>query len=166
MTGVANIIAVARREYTSGSSTRSFLFGTLSSPQRRRDRVRSDRRVPSTERTSRRSPCTSTATDLPSDPVTTVSVPPQWPADPNATTTAAKPDYVVTAVPDLAAARRAVIAGQYTAVLEIDRTRDGDLAFTLYTNDNATGRTAALIHQASTSIAVGDRLARLGVVRD
>jgi ABC-2 type transport system permease protein len=35
--------------------------------------------------------------------------------------------------------------------------------FTLYTNDNATGRTAGLVRQASTAIAVSDRLARVGV---
>ena len=40
---------------------------------------------------------------------------------------------------------------------------DGELAFTLYTNSNATGRTAQLVQQAVASITVSDRLARLGV---
>ena len=44
-----------------------------------------------------------------------------------------------------------------------DARLDGDLDFTLYTNDNATGRTAGLVRRASTAIAIGDRLARLGV---
>ena len=47
--------------------------------------------------------------------------------------------------------------------LDIGRAASGDLAFVLYTNDNATGRTAGLIRQASTAIAIADRLARLGV---
>ena len=83
--------------------------------------------------------------------------------DTGVTTPDAKQEFVITAVPDLAAARQAVGAGTFAAVLEIGRTLGGDLAFTLYTNDPATGRTAALIHQASTTIAVSDRLARLGI---
>lgn len=165
MTGLANIYAVARREYTTRIHTRSFLFGTLILLLSVIAIAFAPIIVEAIDQSNQQKVAVHvTATDLQSDPVTTVSVLVNGAAGPNATTTAAKPDYVVTAVPDLAAARRAVIAGEYTAVLEIDRTSNGELAFTLYTNDNATGRTASLIHQASTSIAVGDRLARLGVV--
>ncbi len=165
MTGLANIYAVARREYTTRIHTRSFLFGTLILLVSVIAIAFAPIIVEAIDQTSQQKVAVHvTATDLQSDPVTTVSVLINGSADPNATTSDAKPDYVVTAVPDLAAARRAVIAGEYTAVLEIDRASNGDLAFTLYTNDNSTGRTAALLHQASTSIAVSDRLARLGVV--
>jgi len=49
------------------------------------------------------------------------------------------------------------------AVLAIERRSAGDLAFTLYTNESSTGRVAQVIQQASTTIAIGDRLARLGI---
>ncbi len=54
-------------------------------------------------------------------------------------------------------------AGRTHAVLAIERASDGELTFTLYTNDAATGRTAQLIQQAANSVAVADRLDRLGV---
>ena len=50
-----------------------------------------------------------------------------------------------------------------SAVVEIGRAASGELVFTLYTNDNANGRTAVLIGQAANSIALGDRLTQLGV---
>ena len=54
------------------------------------------------------------------------------------------------------------MAGEYAAVLAIERATDGELEFTLYTDGNATGRTAGLVRQASTAVAIADRLARLG----
>ena len=165
MTGLANIFAVARREYTTRIRTRSFLFGTLVLLLSVIAIAFAPIIVEAIDQTSQQKIAVHVAaTELKSEPVTTLSTLINASANPSATTTDAKPAYLVSAVPDLAAARRSVVAGEYAAVLEIDRTSGGDLAFTLYTNDNATGRTAALIHQASTSIAVGDRLARLGVV--
>jgi ABC-2 type transport system permease protein len=164
MTGLANIFAVARREYTIRIRTRSFLFGTLILLLGVIAIAFAPIIVKAIDQTSAQKIAVHvSATDLKSDPVATVSVLINASANTSVTTTDVKPDFVVSAVPDLAAARRAVIAGEYAAVLEIDRTGRGDLAFTLYTDDNATGRTAALIRQASTSIAVGDRLVRIGV---
>ena len=54
-------------------------------------------------------------------------------------------------------------AGRTNAVLAIERGSDGELTFTLYTNDAATGRTAQLIQQAANAVSVADRLDRLGV---
>ncbi len=71
--------------------------------------------------------------------------------------------FIVTTTTDLAAARAEVTAGKATAVLAIERGSDGQLAFTLYTNDTASGRTSGLIQQASNAVAVSDRLDRLGV---
>ena len=71
--------------------------------------------------------------------------------------------FTVTTTTDLAAARADVTAGRTNAVLAIERGTDGQLAFTLYTNDSATGRTAGLVQQAANAVAVADRLDRLGV---
>jgi ABC-2 type transport system permease protein len=70
---------------------------------------------------------------------------------------------VITTATDLAAARADVTEGVTDAVLAIEREADGELAFTLYTNDPATGRTAQVIQQAANSVAVADRLSRVGV---
>jgi ABC-2 type transport system permease protein len=75
----------------------------------------------------------------------------------------AAPDFVVTVATDLDGARRDVVAGRSDAVLGISRAAGGDLAFTLYTNEAATGRTAGLISQAASSLAIADRLDRLGI---
>jgi ABC-2 type transport system permease protein len=164
MTGLANVYAVARREYTIRIRTRSFLFGTLVLLIGVLAIAFAPIIVKAIDQSSQQKIAVHVAaTDLKTDPVTTLSILVNASTNTGATPTNAKPEFVVTAVPDLAAARRAVIAGAYAAVLEIDRASSGDLAFTLYTNENATGRTAGLIRQASTSIAVSDRLGRLGI---
>ena len=163
MTNIANVAAVARREYTTRVRTRSFIFGTVLLVVAvvaiallpvivgfvdRNDTIRAAVHV--------------SATDLASDPAPTLSA--LLNARPGGTSTAARPpDVVVTAVPDLAAARKAVIDGTYSGVLEIARGADGDLVFTLYTNGGANSREGAIVRQAATSIAVADRLARAGI---
>ncbi|MEI7745609.1 MAG: ABC transporter permease [Chloroflexota bacterium] len=72
-------------------------------------------------------------------------------------------DAVVTPVADVETGRAAVIAGEYGALLAIARSAAGDLAFTLYSSDAGTGRTAALLRQATAALAVADRLGRLGI---
>ena len=164
MTDVANVLAVARREYAIRVRTRSFLFGTLVLLLS----VAAIAFAPIVVRaidqsTQQRIAVHIAVTDLKTDPVADLAAIVNAPTDTGATATDARPDYVLSAAPDLAAARRAVISGDYAAVLEIARASSGELAFTLYTNDSATGRTAGLIGQASTSIAVSDRLGRLGI---
>ncbi len=164
MSAISNIGAVARREYTVRIRTRSFLVGTvilllsvlviafLPVIIREID-----------QGTQTRIAVHVAASDVPGDPATTLG------ALLNASTSTGSsgadqaPDFVVVSVPDLAAARQAAVKGDYAAVVEIDRSATGDLDFTLYTNDNAGGRTAGLIRQASTTIAIGDRLSRLGI---
>jgi ABC-2 type transport system permease protein len=164
MTGLANVVAVARREYTIRVRTRSFLFGTLVLLLGVVAIAFAPIIVKAIDQSSQQKIAVLvTASDLKVDPVATLSVLVNASTDTGATTTDRKPEFVVSRVADLAAARRAVIAGDYSAVLEIDRANSRDLAFTLFTNDSATGRTAVLIRQASTSIAVGDRLGRLGI---
>jgi ABC-2 type transport system permease protein len=83
------------------------------------------------------------------------------PATPGAPAT--RPDFIVTVVDDIDAGRAAVVAGEHDALLVAGRAATGDLAFTLYTDDNRTGRTAELARQVTNAIAVADRLERLGI---
>jgi ABC-2 type transport system permease protein len=84
----------------------------------------------------------------------------------NAPATQATPvppaDFTVRPYADLGAARQAVMDGRIAAALAIRRAADGELAFTLYSDDTTatTQRTALL---ATTSIAIADRLDRLGI---
>jgi ABC-2 type transport system permease protein len=77
--------------------------------------------------------------------------------------TATKPAYAVSLVTDLDAARRQVVDGKLSAVLSLTRTATGDLSFDLYTAKSAFERTPGLLRQGATSIAVQDRLDRLGI---
>ncbi len=164
MSTIANTYAVARREFVSRARTRTFVFGTALlvigvvaiafAPVIVRYVDRGD---------TQRVAVWTGATGVGVDPVSTISALLNAPSGSASTTPGAKPDYEVSAVPDLAAARAAVTAGGYTAVLAVERGGSGDLEFTLYTNDSSTGRVAQVIRQASTTVAIGDRLARLGV---
>jgi ABC-2 type transport system permease protein len=160
MSDLGNVMAVVRREYLVRVRTRSFVLGTVllvvaviavallpvligyldrSEPQRIGVFV--------------------DAPDLAGDPVAALEVlldPPQ--ADPTAPT---RPDaYAITRVSDLAAARAAVVNGDLTAVLAVGRAPDLELTFTLYTEES---RARQVGQFATSSLAVADRLARLGV---
>ena len=159
----SNIAAVARREYTVRLGTRSFVFGTLLLvigvvviallPV-------IVRYIDQTDATN--VAVVTTADDLAADPVATLTAVLNTP--PTAGTEAsAKPDFIVTAIDDVTAGRADVVGGRYAALLEIAREPGGELEFTLYTNDSATGRAAALGRQAANAIALADRLDRLGV---
>ena len=71
--------------------------------------------------------------------------------------------FVVMEVADLDAGRTGVSDGEYSAVLAVERGPTGDLEFTIYTNESATGRTVQLVRQASNAVVIADRLERLGV---
>jgi ABC-2 type transport system permease protein len=160
----ANVLAVARREFTVRVRTRSFLIGTLALVLgvvliafvpvilRYVDRTSSQHVAVWTEPSILRADPTATIGAVLNAPTGSQPVDPSAPAD-----------FVVTSVPDLDAARAAVTKGTYAAALAVRRTATGDLAFTLYTNDSATGRLARLVQAGTMSLAVGDRLDRLGV---
>jgi ABC-2 type transport system permease protein len=76
------------------------------------------------------------------------------------------PDFIVTPVEDASVARQQVLDGQQAALLVVERRADGELGFVLYTEENAGGRTATMVHQAATGIAVADRLERSGVAAE
>ncbi|HEU5203616.1 MAG TPA: ABC transporter permease [Candidatus Limnocylindrales bacterium] len=162
MTSIANIATVARREFEVRARTRSFLLGTLLLVIG----VLAIALLPVIVRVIDRQDATKvavvvTAEDLTSDPVATLT---QLLNTPTGTTPdpQAAPDYTVTRLEDVDAGRRQVIDGRYAALFAIDRAADGELSFTLYSNDT-TGRSATLAWQAANSIAVADRLDRLGI---
>src|SRR5512146_2484010 len=163
MSNLANIFNVARREFAVRVRTRSFVLGTVLLvlgvsviaflPVIIKYLDRSD-----TEKVA----VYVAAPDLPTDPVPTLTALLNLPATEPADSTA-KPDFTVSTVTDLAAARDATERGEFGAVLSIERPAGGELHFTLFTNQNSTGSTASLVRQASNAIAISDRLARLGV---
>jgi len=158
----SNILAIARREFEVRVRTRSFMFSTVLLvigvvviallPVIVQQIDRSDSTevavVAPDESLGRRASLTITSL-LNSSVV----------ASPDQDT----PDFVVTVVDDLAAARAGAVDGTYGAVLGMERAVDGELEFTLYTNEPATGRTAGLLQQGANAVAIGDRLDRLGV---
>jgi ABC-2 type transport system permease protein len=158
----ANIVAVARREFTVRVRTRSFLWGTVLlvvgvvaialAPVIIQALERSDSTkvavVAPTEALGQRASMTITS-------LLNTSVVGSGDED--------APDFVVTLVDDLDAAREGVRDGTYSTVLGIERMASGELEFTLYTDEPATGRTAGLIQQGANAIAIGDRLDEAGV---
>jgi len=163
MSTLTNSIAIARREYVVRARTRSFVIGTallvfgvavigfLPVIVSYFDRAESERIAVYVG-----------PTDLTSDPVTTLSVALNPPAK-GQTATADPLDFTVSKVDDLAAGRQDVVAGEYSALLGIERAAGGQLRFTLFTDDMATGRTAQMVRQAATQVAGNDRLDQLGI---
>jgi ABC-2 type transport system permease protein len=165
MNGLSNVVAIARREFTIRLRTRSFLFGTLALLLGVLAIAFAPIIIKAIDRSTDTKISVHVTADaaLSADPIPTLTALLNASTETGAATSSAKPEYIVQAVPDLGAARQAVMDGAVTAVLDIDRSSSGDLAFTVYTNEPATARTAAILRQASTSIAVSDRLTRLGI---
>jgi ABC-2 type transport system permease protein len=162
MNTITNVATVARREFEVRMRTRSFLIGTLLLVIG----VVAIALLPVIVRYIDRQDATRVAVvvaadDMTMDPVATLTrllnAPTTGDVDPQA-----EPDYVVTLVDDVDAGRSNVVNGRYAALFAIDRAADGELSFTLYSNDT-TGRAAGLAWQAANTIAVADRLDRLGV---
>ena len=164
MSNVANIVNVARREFGVRVRARSFVFGTvllilgvtiiafLPVIIRYVDRNLSEKVAVYVD-----------APDLTSDPVVMLTTLLNSAPGSDQASDDNPPDFTVSKVTDLAAARDAATKNEYAAVLAIERAPGGDLQFTLYSNQNATGSTSSMIRQASNTIAFSDRLARLGV---
>jgi ABC-2 type transport system permease protein len=162
VSGISNVVAIARREFLVRVRTRTFALGTAilviavigvamlpvitryfdqSSPQAIGVWVGTD--------------------DIASDPVADLQRLLNASAAQAAPGTAAA-DFTVTRYPDLAAARQGVMDGDLVGAVAIQRSAGGDLAFTLYT-DESTSATERMAVLATTSISVADRLDRLGV---
>jgi len=162
MTSVPNLVLVARREYLVRVRTRSFALGTAFLVAA----VIAVALLPVITRYVDRNVTQEVAVwvgahDVAGDPVSSLD------HLLNASTGQATTDpqthaFAVSQATDLATARQAVTDGKLAAVVDIERGSDGELAFTLYSAEPSatTTRTALL---ATTSLAIADRLARLGV---
>ena len=157
---VRNIVAVARREFSVRAHTRSFLFGTILLAVAGAALALAPIGIRWLEGSgAEKIGVVNQATDpdLTFDPVTRLSI------QLNVSATGGEADFEVVAVPDEAAARAAVENGDLSAALVIERDPGPDLSFIVISNDPAGRRTPELLRQASYSLAVADRLDRLGV---
>lgn len=164
MSARSNIASIARREYTVRVRTRSFVLGTalliagVLAIAFLPVIIRSFDRVDSTDLA-----VVADEPELAATAVATLAVLLNAPTGAGTADPSAPPDFALSVAQDVAAARSAVTAGTYDAAIAIERRPDGELSFVLYSDDPATGRTAALVRQAATGLAVADRLDRMGV---
>lgn len=164
MSNVANIIAIARREFTVRIRTRSYQLGSVVLVIG----VLAFAFLPVIGRLfeggeTKPIALYVTATNLPSDPATTLTeiLNASTQATPGGATS-----YVITVVDDLSSARTGVAAGDYSGALAIGRSAESELTFDYFAKDTSSVKsnlTAALVKQAAQSLAVADRLARLGI---
>jgi ABC-2 type transport system permease protein len=164
MRDLPNILAVARREFLTRARTRTFVFGTLILVIG----VVAIAFVPVIvsyfeSQDESKIAVWSTEAELSSDPVATLDALLNAPTGSQVPGDSAGQGFTVTGVTDLDEARTGADKGDPTAVLAIERSPDDELTFTLYTNGSAVGRVAQLVRQASTAIAIADRLDRLGI---
>ncbi len=157
---VRNVIAVARREFFVRARTRSFLFGTLLLAVAGAALALAPIGIRWLEGESAdKIGVVDNATDpaLSFDPVTRLSL------QLNASATEGGTDFEVVASPSEAAARAAVDKGDLSAAIVIARDPGPDLSFIVVSKDPAGTRKPELLRQACYSLAVADRLDRLGV---
>lgn len=162
MSTLGNIGAVARREYSVRVQTRSFIFATILLVIG----VAVIAYLPVIIRAIEGSGTTKVAVVAPSEALgerASMTITSLLNSSVVGSTDTDTPDFVVTVVDDIDTARAEVLKGSYSAALGMERSAAGDLEFTLYTNDSATGKTAGLLQQGANAIAIGDRLERFGV---
>ncbi len=155
-----NVLAVARREFFVRAHTRSFLLGTILLAVAGAAMALAPvviRWVEGEVTTKVGVVDLATNPSLTFDPVTRLSI------QLNANSTTGTQDFTVVAIPDEAAARAAVEKGGISAALVIERKPGPDLSFVVVSKEPAGRRTPELLRQASYSLAVADRLDRLGV---
>ena len=162
MTSLPNIQAIARREFLIRARTRTFVLGTAILVIAVVVVAMLPVIIRYVDRTSAEQIGVWVGVDdIASDPVADLQRLLNASAgEPSSGGTAA--GFSVSGYPDLAAARQAVLDGDISAALAIERSPDDELAFTLYTDDATpvVQRTALF---ATTSLAIADRLDRLGV---
>ena len=163
-----NIVAVARREFVTRTATRTFLISTLFLVVAAVLIGLAPVVIGFIDRNSTtRVGVHVGATDMSGDPVVLLDTLLNASSGSAGTGTLGSAPkskaYTVTLASDLPAALRQAEDGQLDALVDIERGGAGDLAFTIYDNDPAGSRTPELIRQATTSIAIQDRLARAGL---
>ena len=157
-TSLTNILTVARREFGTRATTRTFLISTLVLIVVAAAVALAPVAIGYFGREGSRVAVYVGATDLYGDPVAVVEGllnPPNGPG--------LGSSFVVTRSTDLDASRTEVENGNVAALLDVERDASGDLDFTLYTEAPNGSSTAVVARQAATSIAVADRLGRLGL---
>ena len=158
----SNILAIARREFEVRIRTRSFLFGTVLLVAG----VLVIALLPVIVRAFEGGSSTKVAVVVPDEALgqrASMTITSLLNSSVVGSPEDDTPDFVVSTVDDLATARAGVGSGDYSAVLGIERAASGELEFTLYTDEPATGKTAGLLQQGANAIAIGDRLDSLGV---
>ena len=160
MTGpsVKNISTVARREFVARATTRTFFISTLLLVVVSAAVALAPVAIGFFGREGSRVAVYVGAADLHGDPVAAVDGllnPPdgQGPGS----------SFSVSRSNELEASLRDVEHGGLTALLDVERAETGEAVFTLYTKAPNNSATAVVARQAATSIAVADRLGRLGL---
>ncbi|MBI3749847.1 MAG: ABC transporter permease, partial [Chloroflexi bacterium] len=160
-----NIIAIARREFVTRARTRTFVISTLVLIIVAVAVGLVPVVIGYLNRDSTRVAVYVGATDLHGDPIATLDAllnpPPSRDAGGAPATTAKA--YTIVRSTDLEADRRRVLDGKLNALLDVERDAGGEAVFTVYTSEPDSGRTALISRQAATSIAVADRLGRIGL---
>ena len=156
-TSLTNTLIVARREFVTRVATRTFLISTLLLVGVAAAVALAPVAIGFFGRDGSRVAVYVGAADLHGDPVGVV----EQLLDP--------PDgqglgsFVVSRSTDLETSRRAVADDSLTALFDVERDAAGQVVFTLYTKAPNHSSTAVVARQAATSIAVADRLGRLGL---
>ena len=168
--GVRNIWAITRREFVARADSRGFIISTLVLMVAAVALALAPVIISYVDRGATQTVGVHAgADDLRADPVTTLDAlfngTPGAPSG-SSTTANGRRDYTFQATGDVAAGREAVRDGTYTVLVDIERDLSGQLVFTVYADDPTTNRSASLIRQAAASIAIADRLARLGLSVD
>ncbi len=156
---VRNILAVARREFTVRARTRSFLLGTVVLAVAGAALALAPVGI---QWIQGETAATIGVVDqahpaLSFDPVARLDV------LLNASTPQGEKSVAVVATADEATARAEVEDGKLSAALVIDRSPGPDLSFVIISKELAGRRTPELLQQAAFSLAIADRLDRLGV---
>jgi ABC-2 type transport system permease protein len=161
----ANIVAIARREFVSRARTRTFVLSTIVLVLVAVAVGLVPVVVGYLNRDSARVAVYVGAPDLHGDPVATLDAllnPPSTQDTSGAAATATKA-YTIVKSTDLEADRQRVLDGKLNALVDVERDSRGEAVFTVYTSEPDSSRTALVSRQAATSIAVADRLGRIGL---
>ncbi len=157
-TSLTNILTVARREFVTRTTTRAFLISTLLLVVVAAAVALAPVAIGFLSREGSRVAVYVGVADLHGDPVAVVDglLNPSNGQGPGSS-------FVVSRSTDLVASRQAVDDGTLAALLDVERDTAGEAVFTLYTKAPNNSSTAVVARQAATSIAVADRLGRLGL---
>ncbi|HEY4751761.1 MAG TPA: ABC transporter permease [Candidatus Limnocylindrales bacterium] len=159
---VANIVAVARREFVVRATTRTYAISTLILVLAAAAVAFAPVAIGYLNRGSTRVAVYVGTGDLRGDPVATLDAllnPPSTDGVADAGST--KPAFSVDRSTGIEASLQQVRDGKLNALLDLERDPAGELAFTVYTKDRATSATSVISRQAATAIAIADRLGRL-----